>query len=83
VQWHLLIELQAEQRMQATKRIQEQEATAREKDKKPQREEWMLLPPTNDDWSSRVDPTKLKARKFQSGKGSKAPIDKSGGISAI
>lgn len=69
--------------MESTRRAAEEETTAREKEKKPQREEWMLLPPTNDDWSSRVDPTKLKNRKFQSGKGSKAPIDKSGGISAI
>lgn len=69
--------------MEATKQAAEKEAVAREKEKKPQREEWMLLPPTNDDWSSRVDPTKLKNRRFQTGKGSKAPIDKSGGVSAI
>lgn len=69
--------------MEATKQAAEEELATLEKEKKPQREEWMLLPPTNDDWSSRVDPTKLKNRKFQSGKGSKAPIDKSGGISAI
>lgn len=43
----------------------------------------MLVPPTNDDWSSKVDPTKLKNRKFNSGKGAKAPVDKSGGIAAI
>ncbi|KAG0651706.1 Lipopolysaccharide-specific response 7 [Hyphodiscus hymeniophilus] len=34
------------------------------------------------DWTSRVDPTKLKNRKFASGKGSKAPAEKSG-VSAI
>jgi len=33
----------------------------------------MLVPPSNSDWSSRVDPTKLKNRKFQSGKGARAP----------
>jgi len=38
----------------------------------------MLVPPESGDWSSRVDPTKIKARKFQSGKGSKAPIQKGG-----
>ena len=38
----------------------------------------MLVPPTSDDWSSRVDPTKLKNRKFNTGKGSKAPAQKSG-----
>jgi hypothetical protein len=57
-------------------------ASEQAKTKKPQREEWMLLPPTDSDWSSRVDPTKLKNRKFASGKGAKAPAEKSG-ISAI
>ena len=42
----------------------------------------MLVPPTSDDWTSRVDPTKLKTRKFASGKGAKAPGEKSG-VSAI
>lgn len=47
---------------------------------KAQRAEWMVVPPTS---SSRgVDPTKLKNRKFASGKGAKAPSEKSG-ISAI
>lgn len=46
------------------------------------RDEWMLLPPKQDDLSSRVDPTKLKSRGFNTGKGSKAPIAKgeSGGM---
>ncbi|MCJ1313045.1 hypothetical protein MMC25_006721 [Agyrium rufum] len=39
---------------------------------KPQRDEWMLLPPTSGDWTSRVDPTKLRSRKFQSGKSAAA-----------
>lgn len=60
----------------------EEAEAEREKTKKPQREEWMLVPPTDSDWSSRVDPTKLKNRKFASGKGAKAPTEKSG-ISAI
>ncbi|PKY05960.1 hypothetical protein P168DRAFT_317464 [Aspergillus campestris IBT 28561] len=46
---------------------------------KPQRDEWMLLPPENSDWGSRVDPTKLRNRKFQSGKGA-ASGGKSGGV---
>ena len=50
-----------------------EDEAARETSKKPQREEWMLLPPKQDDWSARVDPTKLKNRKFNTGKGSKAP----------
>ncbi|KAF8865360.1 hypothetical protein BDZ45DRAFT_668780 [Acephala macrosclerotiorum] len=49
---------------------------------KPQRDDWMLVPPSDSDWTSRVDPTKLKNRKFASGKGAKAPAEKSG-ISAI
>lgn len=32
------------------------------------RDEWMTLAPSNGDWSSRVDPTKLKSRKFNTGK---------------
>jgi hypothetical protein len=42
----------------------------------------MLAPPSDSDWSSRVDPTKLKNRKFASGKGAKAPGEKTG-VSAI
>ena len=40
----------------------------------------MLVPPSDSDWGSRLDPTKLKNRKFASGKSEKAPT---GGISAI
>jgi hypothetical protein len=69
---------QAEAQSRAVvKEIEEKEKTA-----KPQREAWMLVPPSDSDWSSRVDPTKLKNRKFASGKGAKAPTEKSG-ISAI
>lgn len=38
----------------------------------------MLVPPKQDDWSARVDPTKLRNRKFNTGKGSKAPAQKGG-----
>jgi hypothetical protein len=38
-----------------------------------QRDEWMTMAPSSGDWSSRIDPTQLKARKFNSGKGVKAP----------
>jgi Protein of unknown function (DUF3752) len=37
------------------------------------RDEWMIVPPSNSDWSSRVDPTKLRNRKFNTGKGAKGP----------
>ena len=56
----------------------ENDLAARKAADKPQREEWMLVPPKGDDWSSRVDPTKLRNRKFNTGKGSKAPAEKGG-----
>ncbi|KAF2647271.1 hypothetical protein K491DRAFT_614855 [Lophiostoma macrostomum CBS 122681] len=34
-----------------------------------QRDEWMTMPPTQDDLAARMDPTKLRARKFNTGKG--------------
>lgn len=43
----------------------------------------MLVPPKQDDWSSRVDPTNLRNRKFNTGKGSKAPAAKGGGEDAV
>lgn len=45
---------------------------------KSMRDEWMIVPPSSDDWSSRVDPTKLKNRKFNTGKGSNAPAQNTG-----
>ena len=38
-----------------------------------QRDEWMTIAPTSGDWSARVDPTKLKNRKFGTGKGPSVP----------
>lgn len=38
-----------------------------------QRDEWMLQPPERSDWSSRVDPTKLRNRKFQTGRSARGP----------
>ena len=35
------------------------------------RDDWLMVPPSGDDWSSRADPTKLKNRKFNTGKGAK------------
>lgn len=37
------------------------------------RDDWMLQPPGSEDWASKVDPTKLRNRKFQSGRPGKAP----------
>lgn len=44
----------------------------------PQRDEWMLQPPDSADWTTKVDPTKLRNRKFQSGKSVKAPAASEG-----
>ena len=38
----------------------------------------MIVPPTSGDWSSRMDPTKLKSRKFNAGKGAKGPAQTPG-----
>lgn len=37
----------------------------------------MTLAPESGDWSQRVDPTKLKSRKFQTGRGAKGPSSSS------
>ena len=44
------------------------------------RDSWMLQPPGASDWTSRVDPTKLRNRKFQTGKSAKGPAGGSGQI---
>mgnify|MGYP002718637553 FL=1 len=38
-----------------------------------QRDQWMLQPPSHSDWSSKVDPTQLRNRKFNTGKSATAP----------
>ncbi|KIW83915.1 hypothetical protein Z517_03161 [Fonsecaea pedrosoi CBS 271.37] len=43
------------------------------------RDEWMTIAPSNGDWSARVDPTKLKNRKFNTGRGAKGPSQVTGG----
>ncbi|KAF0326608.1 hypothetical protein K4K61_012268 [Colletotrichum sp. SAR11_59] len=48
----------------------------------PQRDDWMLAPPTQSGYQER-DPTKLKNRKFASGKSSSAAGGSGGGISSI
>ncbi|KAF2874940.1 hypothetical protein BDV95DRAFT_485838 [Massariosphaeria phaeospora] len=47
---------------------------------KVERAAWMTMPPTQDDLSARMDPTKIRARKFNSGKGAQ-PSSGSGGVS--
>ncbi|KAH8679804.1 hypothetical protein BGZ60DRAFT_467821 [Tricladium varicosporioides] len=73
----------AEQQIYEREREQENIAAVEAQPAKPKRDEWMLAPPSDSDWTSRVDPTKLKNRKFASGKGAKAPAEKGQGISAI
>ncbi|KAI9731599.1 MAG: hypothetical protein M1834_004720 [Cirrosporium novae-zelandiae] len=51
--------------------------------KKPQHDEWMLIPPSQSDWTSHVDPTKLRNRKFNTGRGAKGPAQKSGTDNSI
>ncbi|CZS99055.1 uncharacterized protein RAG0_07546 [Rhynchosporium agropyri] len=72
----------AESLLHTAQSIERARSTAEAASSKPQRAEWMLAPPSDSDFSGRVDPTKLKNRKFASGKGAKAPSEKSG-ISAI
>ncbi|PSN63065.1 hypothetical protein BS50DRAFT_103748 [Corynespora cassiicola Philippines] len=44
-----------------------------EQPKKVERDAWMTMPPTQDDLAARMDPTKLRARKFNTGKSAGAP----------
>jgi hypothetical protein len=37
------------------------------------RDQWMLQPPTHSEWASKIDPTQLRNRKFNTGKSASAP----------
>ncbi|KAJ5689780.1 hypothetical protein N7462_004172 [Penicillium macrosclerotiorum] len=41
-----------------------------------QRDHWMLHPPDQSDWASKIDPTQLRNRKFQSGKSARSSTSK-------
>ncbi|KIW97653.1 uncharacterized protein Z519_01237 [Cladophialophora bantiana CBS 173.52] len=56
-----------------------QVATAAASSAPVKRDEWMTLAPSHGDWSARVDPTKLKNRKFNTGRGAKGPSQATGG----
>ena len=58
---------------ESTGKDNEMDAIQAEDAIKPQREEWMLAPPSSVDWVSRIDTTKLKSRRFNTGKGARAP----------
>jgi hypothetical protein len=60
--------------------LQEQEASKEQE--KPKRDDWMTMPPEQDGLASRMDPSKLRARGFNTGKGAKAPAEKGGDSSA-
>ncbi|KAL8661613.1 MAG: hypothetical protein Q9202_005441 [Teloschistes flavicans] len=47
-------------------------ATSTSSPPKPHREEWMLVPPSQESWTTRLDPTKLRNRKFATGKAAAA-----------
>jgi hypothetical protein len=49
---------------------------------KPKRDDWMTMPPEQDGLASRMDPSKIRARGFNTGKGAKAPAEKGGDSSA-
>lgn len=49
---------------------------------KQKRDDWMMMPPEQDDLAARMDPTKIRARGFNTGKGAKGPHDKGGDNSA-
>ncbi len=45
---------------------------------KTQRDEWMMIPPKRDELSARMDPTQIRARKFNIGKAAKVVSQKGG-----
>ncbi|GAB7332499.1 hypothetical protein MBLNU13_g04293t1 [Cladosporium sp. NU13] len=61
---------------------QEYTSEAQAEPAKPKRDDWMTMPPEQDGLASRMDPSKLRARGFNTGKGAKAPAEKGGDSSA-
>lgn len=57
-------------------------AEAQTEPEKPKRDDWMTMPPEQDGLASRMDPSKQRARGFNTGKGAKAPAEKGGDSSA-
>ncbi|EON62110.1 hypothetical protein W97_01329 [Coniosporium apollinis CBS 100218] len=51
--------------------------------KQAQRDEWMMVPPKQDDLAARMDPTKTRARKFNTGRSARAPGQSGGGIDGV
>ncbi|KAJ5667548.1 hypothetical protein N7507_003412 [Penicillium longicatenatum] len=44
--------------------------------KESQRDQWMLHPPEQSDWATKIDPTQLRNRKFQTGKSARTSATK-------
>ncbi|CAI7645505.1 unnamed protein product [Penicillium pancosmium] len=57
-------------------------APAKEPKPETQRDDWMLHPPENSDWASKIDPTQLRNRKFQTGKSARSATAGSKGLDA-
>lgn len=53
-------------------------------DEKPEsrRDQWMLHPPEQSDWASKIDPTQLRNRKFQTGKSARSATGSSKTVDA-
>lgn len=56
--------------------------TPKEQKPETQRDDWMLHPPENSDWASKIDPTQLRNRKFQTGKSARSATPGSKGLDA-
>lgn len=52
--------------------------TSQQQDKPSRRDDWMTMPPKQDDLAARMDPTKIRAKGFNTGKGAKGPGQKDG-----
>lgn len=63
-------------------KAQEYTSEAQVEPAKQKRDDWMTMPPEQDGLASRMDPSKLRARGFNTGKGAKAPAEKGGDSSA-
>lgn len=57
-------------------------APAKQQKPETQRDDWMLHPPENSDWASKIDPTQLRNRKFQTGKSARSATAGSKGLDA-
>ncbi|KAJ5549732.1 hypothetical protein N7535_002331 [Penicillium sp. DV-2018c] len=59
--------------MQPEPKITNTAGVSSSEEKESQRDQWMLQPPTHTDWASKIDPTQLRNRKFNTGKSASAP----------